>query len=132
MCSTCSVHFFLLGRFGLLSCLFFFFFFQAEDGIRDGHVTGVQTCALPISRRRTAARRSMTWVPWTYGRLSYASGYGAGIRSPGWYDHLFSSPGQPIERWLTRAAGVLRADRSEERRVGKAGSRAAGDQPLVK
>src|SRR5207253_6464187 len=25
------------------------FFFQAEDGIRDGHVTGVQTCALPIS-----------------------------------------------------------------------------------
>src|SRR5580693_4194359 len=53
---------------------------------------------------------TMTWVPWTYGRLSYASGYGAGIRSPGWYDHLFSSPGQPIERWLTRAAGVLRAE----------------------
>src|SRR5439155_7643328 len=26
-----------------------YFFFQAEDGIRDGHVTGVQTCALPIS-----------------------------------------------------------------------------------
>src|SRR6266540_4645817 len=29
--------------------LFFFFFFQAEDGIRDRDVTGVQTCALPIS-----------------------------------------------------------------------------------
>src|SRR5690625_6882894 len=29
------------------------FFFQAEDGIRDGHVTGVQTCALPISRQGT-------------------------------------------------------------------------------
>src|SRR6266481_5404507 len=28
----------------------YFFFFQAEDGIRDGTVTGVQTCALPISR----------------------------------------------------------------------------------
>src|SRR5439155_2020547 len=28
--------------------LFVFFFFQAEDGIRGGHVTGVQTCALPI------------------------------------------------------------------------------------
>src|SRR5690625_6756866 len=27
----------------------FYFFFQAEDGIRDGHVTGVQTCALPIA-----------------------------------------------------------------------------------
>src|SRR5207302_7274544 len=30
------------------SFIFFFFFFQAEDGIRDFHVTGVQTCALPI------------------------------------------------------------------------------------
>src|SRR5438876_6883459 len=30
--------------------IFFFFFFQAEDGIRDGRVTGVQTCALPISQ----------------------------------------------------------------------------------
>src|SRR5690625_6315077 len=28
--------------------IFVIFFFQAEDGIRDGHVTGVQTCALPI------------------------------------------------------------------------------------
>src|SRR5690606_41110581 len=46
------------------------FFFQAEDGIRDFHVTGVQTCALPISGR--AAQRaerspqcagSAVWVP---------------------------------------------------------------------
>src|SRR5471032_3514139 len=33
----------------LLFFVFFFFFFQAEDGIRDRDVTGVQTCALPIS-----------------------------------------------------------------------------------
>src|SRR5439155_11110802 len=33
----------------------FFFFFQAEDGIRDGHVTGVQTCALPISQHCLAS-----------------------------------------------------------------------------
>src|SRR5690606_41161947 len=32
-----------------------FFFFQAEDGIRDFHVTGVQTCALPISRLEDGA-----------------------------------------------------------------------------
>src|SRR5260370_35667190 len=31
--------------------LFFFFFFQAEDGIRDSSVTGVQTCALPILKQ---------------------------------------------------------------------------------
>src|SRR5437870_2414560 len=33
----------------MVGVFLFFFFFQAEDGIRDGHVTGVQTCALPIS-----------------------------------------------------------------------------------
>src|SRR5690625_2828861 len=33
----------------MVSIVFLIFFFQAEDGIRDGHVTGVQTCALPIS-----------------------------------------------------------------------------------
>ena len=55
-----------------------------------------------------AKATSLTWVPWTYGRLAYTSGYGAGIRSPGWYDHLFSSRGQPIERWLAKAAAVLR------------------------
>jgi len=55
-----------------------------------------------------AKAASLTWIPWTYGRLAYTSGYGAGIRSPGWYDHLFSSTGQPIERWLAKAAGVLR------------------------
>jgi hypothetical protein len=53
-------------------------------------------------------KATMTWVPWTYGRLAYASGYGAGIRSPGWYDHLFSAQEQPIERWLAKAAAVLR------------------------
>src|SRR3712207_6881750 len=36
----------------------FFFFFQAEDGIRDIGVTGVQTCALPIFRPRAAPRRT--------------------------------------------------------------------------
>src|SRR5438046_1971968 len=36
--------------------LFFFFFFQAEDGIRDWSVTGVQTCALPIYRRAVLRR----------------------------------------------------------------------------
>src|SRR5690349_21934462 len=38
----------MVKRFYLYSLLFFFFF-QAEDGIRDLYVTGVQTCALPIS-----------------------------------------------------------------------------------
>lgn len=49
-----------------------------------------------------------TWVPWTYGRLTYASGYGAGVRSPGWYQHLWSSADQVPVRWMTRVARLLR------------------------
>src|SRR5690606_39885039 len=37
--------------------------FQAEDGIRDFHVTGVQTCALPISRLRAAENKSPPIAP---------------------------------------------------------------------
>src|SRR5690606_40249694 len=40
----------------------FAFFFQAEDGIRDFHVTGVQTCALPISDAAAAAARARELV----------------------------------------------------------------------
>src|SRR5258708_10500427 len=40
-----------------LEFAFFFFFFQAEDGIRDDLVTGVQTCALPISFPLNSARQ---------------------------------------------------------------------------
>src|SRR5256884_1618705 len=41
----------------IMSLIFFFFFFQAEDGIRDVAVTGVQTCALPISPPTRAEHR---------------------------------------------------------------------------
>src|SRR5690606_40940274 len=43
--------------------VFFFFFFQAEDGIRDFHVTGVQTCALPISRKANRSRTTLKTQP---------------------------------------------------------------------
>jgi hypothetical protein len=32
-----------------------------------------------------------TWIPWSHGRISYHSGYGAGINAPGWYQHLWDS-----------------------------------------
>src|SRR2546426_8864446 len=41
----------------------FFFFFQAEDGIRDYKVTGVQTCALPISRPSPGERLLEAQLP---------------------------------------------------------------------
>jgi Family of unknown function (DUF5682) len=50
----------------------------------------------------------LTWVPWTHQRLASASGYGAGVASPGWYHHLWIAPDRPIVRWLTRVAQALR------------------------
>ncbi|AWN29047.1 hypothetical protein DKG71_25545 [Streptomyces sp. NEAU-S7GS2] len=55
-------------------------------------------------------KAAVTWVPWTHRRLSRRSGYGAGIASPGWYGHLFSAPDRPVERWLTKVAGLLREE----------------------
>ena len=51
-----------------------------------------------------------TWTPWTYDRLCWASGYGAGIRSPGWYHHLWEHEQGVAERWLTRVATLLRKE----------------------
>lgn len=55
-------------------------------------------------------RVEVTWVPWTHRRLGRESGYGAGIASPGWYHHLFSSPDRPVARWMTKVAGLLREE----------------------
>src|SRR5439155_16754441 len=68
-----------------------FFFFQAEDGIRDGHVTGVQTCALPICRTLlTIPEKPPTW-PMTSG-------------DPGWLHPL--AVGAPGGAAFAVAAGV--------------------------
>lgn len=55
------------------------------------------------------AKVRATWAPWTYERLAMASGYGAGVESPGWYEHLWQGGGETTTRWVTKAARVLRA-----------------------
>ncbi|MFH8881561.1 DUF5682 family protein [Streptomyces californicus] len=55
-------------------------------------------------------KADLTWVPWTHRRLARYSGYGAGIDAPGWYGHLFDAPDRPVERWMTKVAGLLRAE----------------------
>jgi hypothetical protein len=59
-------------------------------------------------KRKVAA----TWVPWTYRHLARASGYGAGVRSPGWYEHLWATGGAPgrvrAAGWLARVATLMR------------------------
>ena len=52
----------------------------------------------------------VAWISWTYSRLSYRSGYGAGVSSPGWYHHLWLAPGRAPVRWLVEAARLLRGE----------------------
>jgi hypothetical protein len=55
---------------------------------------------------------SSTWLPWTHRRLTFASGYGAGIHSPGYYEQLWTltEPGDLAVRWMTRVARLFRAE----------------------
>src|SRR5437870_580432 len=84
----------------LLRC----FFFQAEDGIRDGHVTGVQTCALPISLAVLAFAdqwRSFVW-PLVATRSSEMQPLEVGIANlRGMYDLSWS------DQMATAAAAVI-------------------------
>src|SRR5690606_41094515 len=87
------------------SCACLAFFFQAEDGIRDFHVTGVQTCALPISDAEVPAARDgdPADTPTAADPETDAAPRPAGPAAPGYDD---------AER-----EAVLK--RSVERRVGK-------------
>ena len=49
-----------------------------------------------------------TWIPWTYGRLAFRSGYGAGVASPGWYEHIWEVQKAMIPNWMTKAAHRFR------------------------
>ena len=51
---------------------------------------------------------SVTWIPWTYARLAFRSGYGAGVDSPGWVDHVWKHGGKAPAVWATLAARLLR------------------------
>src|SRR3989441_1905831 len=87
----------------------FFFFFQAEDGIRDKLVTGVQTCALPIYPRDAQPPQPLP------GRQRLLPAPGARQEA-----RRVARPCRARQR-LERADRAARADlpRSEERRVGK-------------
>src|SRR2546429_4631837 len=84
------------------------FFFQAEDGIRDVAVTGVQTCALPILSK---ARNSIRLV------LDHSHLWSSRIRG---VREILAHPGKkPMGHRRRSEFGGCRSKRSEERRVGK-------------
>lgn len=49
-----------------------------------------------------------TWIPWTFSRLSFYSGYGAGINSPGWYSHIWNHPHDDGTLWMANVAQLFR------------------------
>lgn len=57
-----------------------------------------------LAKEKVAA----TWVPWSHGRLTFASGYGAGVTAPGWYRHLWRHQDRAALHWLTEVATLLR------------------------
>ncbi|MEM6263162.1 MAG: DUF5682 family protein [Bacteroidota bacterium] len=58
---------------------------------------------------KTSRKVRATWIPWTYGRLSVQSGYGAGVISPAWYEQLFEvAPEIRDIHWMGRAAHLFR------------------------
>src|SRR5690606_40463181 len=88
------------------------FFVQAEDGIRDFHVTGVQTCALPISRRGERAMSEKTYeMFWDCEYCGAAKLLGLTQR----YCPNCGAPQNPEKRYFPPE----HEKRSEERRVGK-------------
>src|SRR5690349_24106891 len=100
-----------------------FFFFQAEDGIRDLYVTGVQTCALPISGIAAKARRSDRADAGLPRRLRPAVRRRGARRLTG--ARPSAEPHEPTQR-------RLRTSRSEERRVGKGGGTGGGADHVKK
>jgi Family of unknown function (DUF5682) len=55
-------------------------------------------------------KTAAAWVPWTYDRLATESGYGAGIESPGWYEHLWSAVEPVAVSWMAKVARVFREE----------------------
>src|SRR5690606_39472781 len=92
------------------------FFFQAEDGIRDFHVTGVQTCALPISASADAGARALARSGRRYRRLHRHAGEVAPPTGGASVDPEIRIEPELRPRLVDGDIAVVR---SEERRVGK-------------
>ncbi|MEM8604537.1 MAG: DUF5682 family protein, partial [Cyanobacteria bacterium P01_H01_bin.121] len=106
--------------------------FEAIAVVCGAWHTPALTTPLPPQKHDNALLKGLpktkvqaTWIPWTYGRLASASGYGAGITSPGWYEHLWRSSSQAshakstsattaattsktVIKWMTKVARLLR------------------------
>src|SRR5207253_8620626 len=101
-------------------------FFQAEDGIRDGHVTGVQTCALPISAQKAVTESAVSFRRrW---RVAVSFVWVSKLPRETWPTRRGLEPGGPESMSSARRRRPVASERSEERRVGKEGRSVAASE----
>src|SRR5437870_11550009 len=96
------------------------FFFQAEDGIRDGHVTGVQTCALPIYKRTNISKDTHGQIRSVFGEVLFKTKITKNVRleeSPAYKETILTfAPKSPGAAEYKKLAGEV-IQRVEEDRV---------------
>lgn len=56
----------------------------------------------------TKKKIKTSWIPWSYNRLAFTSGYGAGVLSPAWYDLLFHQKEDAVTYWMIKVAQLFR------------------------
>jgi hypothetical protein len=61
-----------------------------------------------LTKKLPKTKIECTWIPWTNDRLSFQSGYGAGVNSPGYYENCWQHPADDGSIWLSKAASVFR------------------------
>ncbi len=63
-----------------------------------------------LLKGRKKSKTTATWIPWSYQRLAFQSGYMAGVVSPAYYELLFSKREETVQYWMARVAGLLRGE----------------------
>lgn len=82
--------------------------------LRDLESTAKEDAKIIKALPKTKIKVAATWIPWTNERLSMFSGYGAGITSPGWYEHLWKHGQKDYgSLWLSKVARMFRQKRTD-------------------
>ncbi len=100
---------------------------QLRKAIKDGHKNIAVVCGawhapalqhLPrfkqtednaLLKGKKKVKTEATWIPWTYPRLAFQSGYGAGLVSPAYYELLFEKREEAVQQWMSKVARLLRS-----------------------
>lgn len=82
---------------------------KADEQLLSAPIRESVNKSAPV-RESAAKSVNSTFVPWTHDRLARRSGYGAGIDSPGWYEHLWQTENHLVEAWMVKVAQLMRTE----------------------